>query len=225
MTFVRGGFQVESCYERVGARLGCGLGDSLHRSFPGSPCLCGFALGLFLRNQVAAQQRNEQLRERGRLFFFGLALGFGRLALQLGEHAEERDLALAQPLHKRGGDGLLLLARGLEHRMRERAAVPRGRDILFLLVFAVRAGIVFVGFGVVLCFRIVVVVFVDLWGVDSGIVVGHGRLLCKSKAGRPLAKMQGPSRSKNSLKFRIAICRVIPGRAGQQGSRDGNSKT
>jgi hypothetical protein len=101
--------------------------------------LGGLALGLLLRDEVAAQERHEQLRERGRLFFLGAALFFGGLALELDGELQERDIALAELVGKGLGDCFHAAGDGPEQGLREVAARPDGGDLLAGAVFIVGA--------------------------------------------------------------------------------------
>jgi hypothetical protein len=105
--------------------------------FPGPGGLGGFALGLFLRNEVAAQERQQSLCEGGGAAFFSAALLFGRLALQLDGELDERDAAFAELVRKGIGDLSLALVDGGQQRLREAAARPdRGEGFVRIGVLA-----------------------------------------------------------------------------------------
>jgi len=190
--------------------------------------LCGFALGLFLRNEVAAQQRQQSLCEGGGAAFFGAAILFGGLALELDGELDERDAALAELVRIGLGNLFFALMHGGEQRLGKAAARPDGGN-----------GFVWLGVLIVVAQGIVggvedragsgemrrsvrgprrvgaVVVWLVCHAGGDCFVVTHAVLLdllsgCKKRTGRRVRRR--PVRGGKVSIFRLAILGEITGR-------------
>jgi len=190
------------------------------RLLPELLLLCGFALGLLLRNQVAAQQRQQQLCQRGCLLLLGLTLLLGRLALQLDDQLEELDAALAETVHEGFGHLLLAALECRQQSMSKAAARPGGGNLLVLI----RSAVFVVGPQ-----RVVGFVGGSVGGFVGGLaggfvcgrrghlVVAHGRSSEKMQRNIAAQKQTGrlcvrrPVREKLIYKFRITSQGEITG--------------